>query len=124
MAIVNSSRWPVTKTINMITKSELVHEIMVKEVLSKREDNIRAFQKGLSVLGFMALCQKHPSLTKDLFIHKDRPLSASSFLQPPVMSKSVTRPEQSNINQVNAFNWFMKYINERSIHGKYMCKYM
>ena len=29
MAIVNSSRWPVTKLINMNTKSELVQEIMV-----------------------------------------------------------------------------------------------
>ena len=92
----------------------------MEEILSKRGDSIRAFQKGLSVLGFMALCHKHPSLTKDLFIHKDRPLTASVFLQPPIMSKSVTSPEQSNINQVNAFNWFMKYISERSIHGKYI----
>ena len=118
MAIVNSSRWPVTKSINLCTKSELVQAIMEEELLSKRGDNIRAFQKGLSVMGFMTLCLNNPDVTKSLFVYEDRPLTASVFLQPPVMSKLITKPDQSKVNQVNAFNWFVKYINERSSNGR------
>ena len=119
MAIVNSSRWLITKPINVHTKSELVQEIMVEELLSKRGDNIRAFQNGLSVMEFMTFCHKHPTLTKELFVYRGRPLTASVFLQPPVMSKRIRKPDHSDVDRVNSFNWFMKYINERSNSGEY-----
>ena len=117
MAIVNSSRWPVTKPINMRTKAELIQDIMVEELLSKRGENLRAFQNGLSVLEFLALCHKHPILTRELFVYKSRPLTACMFLQPPIMSRNITKPDTSDMDRMNAFNWFLKYINERSNHG-------
>ena len=117
MAIVNSSRWPVTKPINMRSKAELIQEIMVEELLSKRGENVRAFQTGLSVLEFLSFCHKHPIVTKELFVYKNRPLTACMFLQPPVMSKQITKPDSSDVDRMNAFNWFLKYISERSNHG-------
>lgn len=119
MAIVNASRWPITKAINMCSKSQLIQEIIVEEVLSKWGENIRAFQKGLSIMEFLYLCQKHPTLTKELFVYVSRPLAASMFLQPPVMSKLISKPDHSDVEPVNAFNWFIKYIDERFNCGKY-----
>ena len=117
MAIVNSSRWPVTKPINMRTKAKLNQEITIEELLSKREENLRAFQKGLSMLDFLAPYHKHPTLTRELFIDKRQPLTASMFLQPPIMSKVVAKPDSTDVDRENALYWFMKYINELSNQG-------
>ena len=53
MAIINCSRWPVTKPVTMNTKTELVQTLLVEELLNKRLDNIRAMKRGLTVLGFV-----------------------------------------------------------------------
>ena len=40
MAIINCSRWPITKPVTVITRTELVQVLLVEELLNKRVDNI------------------------------------------------------------------------------------
>lgn len=35
------------------------------------------------------------------------------------MSKLISKPDHSDVEPVNAFNWFIKYIDERFNCGKY-----
>ena len=53
MAIINCSRWPITKPVTVTTRTELVQVLLVEELLNKRVDNIQALKCGLMVLGFV-----------------------------------------------------------------------
>lgn len=107
MAIINCSRWPITKPVTVNTKTELVQTLLVEELLNKRLDNIRAMKRGLSVLGFVDMCQTNISLTASLFLYTPKEFRAVDFLnlvskQPPLSQK-----------QQNAYRWFVNYIQER-----------
>lgn len=107
MAIINCSRWPITKTVTMNTKTELVQILLVEELLNKRLDNIRALKRGLMVLGFADMCRTNIDLTSSLFLHISREFLAVDFLnlvckQPPLTPK-----------QHDAYRWFIKFVQER-----------
>ena len=80
MAIINSSTWPVTKGISMLTKMELMQTLIIEEVITKRDVNIRAFRKGLFVLGFLNLCRDYADLTKPLFVHCEEEFTREKFM--------------------------------------------
>ena len=61
----------------MAIKMELVQSLIIEEIIRKRDINIRAFRKGLFILGF---CQDHPCLTKQLFVYRKEELIANKFL--------------------------------------------
>ena len=65
MAIINSSSWPVTKSIDCKTKFQLGQTLLIEEVLHKCEANIRALRRGMDVLGFFKLCSKYPEKNKE-----------------------------------------------------------
>ncbi len=107
MAIINCSRWPITKAVTMNTKTELVQILLVEELLNKRLDNIRAMKRGLMVLGFADMCRTNIDLTSSLFLHIPREFLAVDFLnlvskQPPLTPK-----------QHDTYRWFVKFVQER-----------
>ena len=79
MAIINSSSWPVTKSIDCRSKFQLGQTLLIEEVLHKREANIRALRRGMDVLGFFKLCSEYPEKTKQLFLYMPTPLDSSQF---------------------------------------------
>ena len=107
MAIINCSRWPVTKPVTMNTKTELVQTLLVEELLNKRLDNIRAMKRGLTVLGFVDMCQTNLSLTSPLFLYTPKEFLAVDFLN--LVSKQLPLSRR----QQDAYRWFINYIHER-----------
>ena len=79
MAIINSSTWPITKGISMLTKMELMQTLIIEEVITKRDVNIRAFRTGLFVLGFLNLCRDYADLMKPLFVHCEEYFTREKF---------------------------------------------
>lgn len=111
MAIINSSTWPVTKGISMLTKMELMQTLIIEEVITKRDVNIRAFRKGLFVLGFLNLCRDYADLTKPLFVHCEEEFTREKFMS---LMAAVPPPDPATIpDAAKAFNFFEKYIKER-----------
>ncbi len=68
MAIVNRSRWGITEMIRKSNKSALLQQLIWEEVVARREDNMMAFRRGISILGMIELFQRHPVLTRPLLV--------------------------------------------------------
>ena len=75
-----SSIHQVTKEISVRTKMEVIQILIVEEVVTKRDVNIRAFWKGLFDLGYLKLCRDWVKLTKPLFVHCEEDFTRYKFL--------------------------------------------
>ena len=102
----------------MVTKMELVQTLIIEEVIRKRDVNIRAFRKGLFILGFLNLCRDHPLLTKELFVYTKQNLTASVFLS--LLEPGL--PPRSQLSQTT-YTYFQQYIEERGGCGSERSKY-
>ena len=111
MAIVNASRWPVIKAVDVQTKTDLLQCLIVEELIHKRNHNMQVFRKGLNALGFRELCQQSQQLTKQLFVYNEKPLTPVSFLE--VMSSTTSAPDEGMQHEAAALRWFIKYIHDR-----------
>ena len=56
MTIINGSRWPITKSIPIESKMNLLNCLISEELITKRIHNIQAFQTGLMCLGLLEFC--------------------------------------------------------------------
>ena len=111
MAIVNASRWPVIKAIDMHTKTDLLQCLIVEELIYKCDHNMQAFRKGLKVLGFRKLCQHNQQLTNPLFVYHEKPLTPIRFLE--LVTSTTSAPDEDMQHEAAAFRWFIKYIHDR-----------
>ena len=109
MTIINGSRWPITKSIAIESKMNLLNCLISEELISKRIHNIQAFKTGLTCFAVLEFCKQKYQITKELFVYDDQQhLLASSFIglmETP--SKEITPAE------VNALQHFKSYITER-----------
>lgn len=114
MIIINSSRWPVTKPINIESKMDLLNCLVTEELIYKRLHNIEALRKGLSYLGFLDFCHRHMLVAKFLFIYESQPLHADQFtsLLESHSKVSLTSEEET------ALNYFYEYITHRETATK------
>ena len=53
---------------------------MLDEVILKRERNLKAFCRGLNVLGITDVVKHHPNVARKLFIFEEVSLTPSLFL--------------------------------------------
>lgn len=113
MVLINASRWPITRTITMQSKSELTQCLLLDELVYKRDTNIRALRKGMMVLGFFDFCMKHLELVEPLFIHDNPELTVERFLS--LIHKSVESPDPDlEPKKARAFQWWIEYLHQRS----------
>ena len=76
----------------------------MEEVIIRREANLKAFRRGLSVLGITSIVEEYPDLLRPLFIEEEHPLTASQF-------KSLIDSEQpSDPLQSRAYEMFMDFV--------------
>ena len=80
MAIINASGWPLTRCIDLASKSSLLQGLIMDELIIKRSNQVAAFRKGLQHFGLLELCKKHPSLSRELFTASSKHLNADAFL--------------------------------------------
>ena len=76
MMILNQSRWSIIHAVTKSNKDALLQQLILEEVIIRQEANLKAFRRGLDVLGITALLEEYPHLLKPLFI-KEYPLTAS-----------------------------------------------
>ena len=111
MAIINSSSWPVTKSIDCKSKFQLGQTLLIEEILHKREANIRALRRGMDVLGFFKLCSEHPEKNKKAL----PPHTYSTrFVTILFLMHERTEKPADNPKHAVAFTYFMKCINEKA----------
>ena len=60
------------------TRMHFLQQLILEEVIIRREANLKAFRHGLDVLEITTLLEEYPHLLKPLFIEK-HPLAASQF---------------------------------------------
>ena len=109
MAIVNSSGWPTTKCITTISKSEFLQQLILNEVVLKRQHAIQALCRGLDHLNVAKLLQKNCDLMQPVFLcDANRPLTAEMLIR----LISTPKPEEERFGEV--YDWFLQYLTESS----------
>ena len=107
MAIVNSSGWPTTKCITTISKSEFLQQLVLNEVIMKRQHAIKALCRGLDRLNVAKLIQDNSELMQPVFLcDANRPLTAEAL----VRLISTPKPADERLKEV--YGWFIQYLTE------------
>ena len=115
--ILNQSRWSIVEPITKSSKDALLQELVLEEVIIRRETNLKAFRRGLSVLKITDLLDEYPDLMRVLFVAGDsRSITSHQF----VSLIGCKRPE--NPQQGYSYDIFMEFVAH--IEGKYMCTYI
>ena len=117
MMILNQSRWSIIHAVTRSNKDALLQQLIMEEVIIRREANLKAFRRGLSVLGISSMMEEHPDLVRPLFIEEEHPLTANQF-------KSLIDCEQpSDPLQGRAYEMFMDFVAhiEGNVHSKVYC---
>ena len=118
VAIINSSKWPSTKAITNLTKHSFLQNLLVEEVIRKRDDNILSFRRGLDMLDFVSVVQRFPKQCRELFIYEETFLTAAK-LQCLITTR---RPEEKKQRQ--AYDFFFTYLEDRQYsYGEYLYNY-
>ena len=68
------------ETITLRNRLHLLQRLIVEEVLHKRETNLKAFQRGLDVLGVLDLI-KQPEVMRSAFLYDPLLLTVMKFLE-------------------------------------------
>ena len=106
MSIWSNSRWSILATINKLNKDAFLQQLIIEEVIIRREANLQAFHHGMSVLGITGLIEDHPHLMKPLFVAQTTTLTASIFCS----LFSSTRLGISDQAEMQAYDMFMEFI--------------
>ena len=105
--IINSSRWPKEKIIDISNKEFLLQHLVFHELLVSRKNEIEEFSEGLKHLGFLDFLCKHKETCKVLFIGADyAPITADS------LKEMIITVETQSFSERQAYEWFLAYINE------------
>ncbi len=107
MEIVNRSRWSTTETIRRSNKTALLQHLIWEEVVARREDNMAAFRRGMSVLQMVELMHHNPVLTKPLLIAESSSVLTSKQLIDLISS---SKPEQQD--ECQAYERFIEFISQ------------
>ena len=109
--ILNACGWSLTEPIVPSNKLQFLQQLMVDEVLNKRERNLKAFMCGLQVLGIIELVKAHPDLTRQLFVSEKKTMTPECFMK-LVVSVCPAKPDERR-----AFGFFEKYVS--TLNGEY-----
>ena len=104
MAILNNSRWSILGEINKSNKGALLQQLILEEVITRREENLKAFQRGLKVLGFADPIRNWPELTRPLLVNDtERKITAEVF-------KKLIKAQPKDQRESEAYEIFLKFI--------------
>lgn len=105
--IINSSRWPKEKIIDISSKEFLLQHLIFHELLVSRKNEIEEFSDGLKHLGFLDLLCKHKETCKVL-------LTGAEYQAVTVdsLKEMMINVETKSFSERQAYEWFLAYMNE------------
>ena len=109
MAIVNSSGWPNTKSITTVSKSEFLQQLILNEVILKRQHAIKALCRGLDCLNITKLLQENSDLMKPVFLY-----DANRPLTPEILVRLVSTPKPAEERLGKVYDCFFQYLTDLS----------
>ena len=114
MMIINSSRWSVIESITKNNKDALLQQLILEEVVIRREANILAFQRGMHMLGVSELIQCYPTLMRPLLVAEEKVLTSEQFMS---FIGSLKPSEPAELLAYNRFVELITYIGGMIICG-------
>ena len=106
-AILNGYGWSIIQPIVPANKLSFLQHLIQDEVIIKRERNLKAFQRGLNVLGVGDLLKRYPCITDKLFVAQKSPLSPAGFLD---LVSSLRPQRQEEVQAFEIFKEFVSYL--------------
>ena len=77
MFILNSSGWSLTKPVTLQNKSSLLQYLILDEVITKRERQLKAIRKGLNRFQLLEPLQRYKAVMMPLFVRENQVLVIS-----------------------------------------------
>ena len=105
ITIINQSGWaPVTVS----NKAEIIQGHILDEAITKRENNIRALQRGLDNFGVLSVIQKYPHFFSEIFTFRELKVSADVL-------KGLVDKGKSPLSELHtaAYENFLDYMSAR-----------
>lgn len=113
MAIINASNWSPVRAVTILSKADLLQELVYSEVIDKRHHQLKSIWSGLDYyLCLASILKKYPQKLQHISVHQDgRPTRSLQILQ-----YLISIPHCSGIveKQARAVGWMMDYIRRRS----------
>ncbi len=105
--IINSSRWPKEKIVDISSKEFLLQHLIFHELLVSRKNEIEEFSDGLKHLSFLDFLRKHKETCKVLFTGAEcQPITVDS------LKEMIINVETKSFSERQAHEWFLAYLNE------------
>ena len=105
--IINSSRWPKEKVINIASKEFLLQHLVSHELLVSRKNEIEEFSEGLKSLGLLNILRTKKETCQVLFTAGEfQPFTADA------LNEMICEVEARSFSERQANEWFRCYINE------------
>ena len=106
ITLVDASRWSTTTSINIKTKSQLIQDLIIEEIIEKRRQ-MDSLRKGLGKFALLSICQTHPDKCRSLFVFSARKVTFQDI------NNLIHEPVAGNEESMNVFEWFMTYLQSR-----------
>ena len=103
-----------------INKEDAVKDLLIAEVLVTRTAALDSFFHGLNALGLGNLLCSNTSLSRIIFPSPEDATVDVQILKSKLLEAHVCR-EGDEEAVVNAWQWFLKYVDDSSSIGKYIC---
>ena len=110
--ILNSSRWSIIEAVDNSNKCLVQQQLILEEVLIRREANLQAFSRGLDVLGVAKMIQNYPDLLRLLFVAHNCTITSAKF-------KDLVQSSPIDSEEERAYQLFIEFIDH--IEGEVNC---
>lgn len=114
--LLNGCGWSIITPIDPSNKLQFLHHLLLDEVITKRERNLKAFILGLNALGIGDMVKRSPAVAKKLFVKEDRMMTPDDFIK---LVGSV-KPKKSD--ECLAYEFFKDFVF--SLEGSLYCVLM
>lgn len=107
--ILNFSRWDQSVAVTTANRHSLISELLMDELIRKRQSQIKSIQEGLDLTGFLAFIKANVSRCRQIFVYsKNNGLTPMEFLQ------LVKTDNNDDYEKKQAFDFFSKIITDSS----------
>lgn len=111
MAIINASNWSPTRPITLVSKSDLLQELVFAEVIDKRHSQLKSIRTGMDYLCLTSLCKQYPDKLRHLLVYQENRCRLSRRRMASLLSVPRAGLESK---QAQAVQWLLDYIRSRA----------
>ena len=107
--------WPLsmllTRPITLISKADLLQELVFAEVIDKRHNQLKSIRTGMDYLYLTSLCKQYPDKLRHLLVYQESRCCLSRRRMVSLLNVPRTGLES---NQAQAVQWLLDYIRSRA----------